>query len=155
MPVIELKTHINAAPELCFDLSLDIDMHMQSMEQTNEKAIEGRTTGSIQLGECVKWQAIHFGFKFTMTIEITELLRPFNFTDAMISGPFKSLRHQHTFEKTALGTIMTDRFDFKSPFGVIGYLADTVILESYMRKLLIKRNELIKTTAENRSGINL
>jgi hypothetical protein len=45
MPLIELKTFINADPETCFDLSLDIDLHMKSMEQTDEKAIGGRTGG--------------------------------------------------------------------------------------------------------------
>ena len=37
MPLIELKTFIRAAPKTCFDLSLDIDLHMESMKETKEK----------------------------------------------------------------------------------------------------------------------
>src|SRR5450755_3755358 len=149
MPIIELKTFINAAPEICFDLSLDIDLHMQSMDQTNEKAIGGRTSGQIKLGETVQWKAQHFGLYFTMTSRITELSRPLHFTDEMIKGPFKWLRHQHVFEKTADGTMMRDLFDFQSPLGLLGNIIDRILLEKYLKRLLEKRNETIRIAAES------
>jgi ligand-binding SRPBCC domain-containing protein len=148
MPEIELKTIIKAPPDVCFDLSLDVDLHMKSMEQTNERAIGGTTGGQIKLGETVTWKASHFGLNFIMTSQITELKRPRHFIDEMIKGPFKYLRHQHIFEKTPDGTLMTDSFDFQSPLGILGTIADKLVLERYLRRLLIKRNELIKTTAE-------
>jgi ligand-binding SRPBCC domain-containing protein len=154
MPLIRLKTEIYAPPETCFDLSLNIDLHMQSMEQTNEKAIGGRTGGQIQLGETVKWRARHFGLSFTMTIKIKELIRPLHFTDEMIKGPFRYLQHKHIYEKTPDGTMMTDLFDFKSPLGILGSIADKVYLETYMRKLLMKRNELIKIAAERKINLS-
>ncbi len=148
MPVIELNTIVKASPDVCFDLSLNIDLHMKSMEQTNEKAIDGTISGQIKLGETVTWKARHFGLNFIMTSQITELIRPSRFTDEMINGPFKYLRHQHIFEKTADGTVMTDLFNFQSPLRILGTIADTLILEKYLRKLLTKRNEFIKSTAE-------
>jgi ligand-binding SRPBCC domain-containing protein len=155
MSLIELKTIIQTIPEVCFDLSLDIDLHMQSMKHTNERAIGGTTCGRIHIGETVTWKATHFGMNFIMTSRITELIRPLRFTDEMIKGPFKYLRHQHIFEKAIDGTIMTDLFDFKSPLGILGTIADKLILERYLRKLLAKRNELIKTTAERNMDIRL
>ena len=148
MPVIELKTTINASPDVCFDLSLNIDLHMKSMEQTNEKAIGGTISGQIKLDETVTWKARHFGLNFIMKSQITELIRPLRFTDQMIYGPFKYLRHQHIFEKTPVGTVMIDLFDFQSPLGILGTIADKLVLGRYLRRLLTKRNELIKTTAE-------
>ena len=153
MPIIDLTTIIYATPENCFDLSLNIDLHMQSMEQTNEKAIGGITSGAIKLGETVRWRARHFGIYFTMTIQIADLIRPVRFTDEMIKGPFKYLRHQHFFEPIPEGTHMTDRFDFQSPLGILGSMADQVFLESYMRNLLIKRNEWIKAIAERKENL--
>jgi ligand-binding SRPBCC domain-containing protein len=155
MPLIELKTIVNTAPEVCFDLSLDIDLHMQSMKHTNEKAISGITNGQIKLGETVTWKATHFGLIFSLTSRITELVRPLHFTDEMIKGPFKQLRHQHIFEKTPEGTVMTDLFDFRSPLGILGIAVDKLILEKYLRKLLAKRNDLIKQTAERQLNIRL
>jgi len=148
MPVIKLKTIIQAPPEVCFDLSLDIDLHLQSMKQTNEKAISGTTSGQLKLGEMVTWKARHFGLNFILTSRITELIRPLHFTDEMTRGPFKYLRHQHIFEKETLGTVMSDLFDFQSPLGILGTITDRLLLERYLRKLLTKRNELIKITAE-------
>ena len=97
---------------------------MQSMEQTNEKAIGGTIVGQIQLDETVTWKARHFGLNFIMTSQITELIRPLRFTDQMLKGPFKYLRHQHIFEKTPVGTLMTDLFDFQSPLGILGIIVD-------------------------------
>ncbi len=148
MPVIELSTFIHAVPKTCFDLSLDIDLHIQSMKETNERAIGGRTGGQIKLGETVVWKAKHFGFNFTMTVRITDLVSPLHFTDEMVTGPFKQLRHQHLFKEVPNGTMMTDLFDFRSPFGLVGRITDKIFLEKYMRNLLLKRNSLIKTEAE-------
>ncbi len=43
---------------------------------------------------------------------------------------------------------MKDIFDFQSPFGLAGKLADKIILTNYLTKFLLKRNEIIKEYAE-------
>ena len=47
MPKIENKNGIKASIEIVFDLSRSIDLHILSTEQTNEKAIAGKTSGLI------------------------------------------------------------------------------------------------------------
>jgi hypothetical protein len=44
---------------------------------------------------------------------------------------------------------MTDVFEFESPLGIIGKLFNAIFLTGYLRKFLIKRNEMIKTIAES------
>jgi hypothetical protein len=44
---------------------------------------------------------------------------------------------------------MKDVFDFESPLGVLGKLANVLFLKSYMTKLLVERNRVIKEVAEN------
>ena len=51
MPKIELKTEINSTLEICFDLSRSIDLHKISTAKTNEEAIEGTTSGLINLNK--------------------------------------------------------------------------------------------------------
>lgn len=53
------------------------------------------------------------------------------------------------FETTENGTLMTDIFDYQSPFGALGKLVDRIVLKRYMTKLLIKRNETVKEFAES------
>ena len=149
MPKIELKTEIKAEKEIVFDLSRSIDLHKISTEQTKEEAIKGKTSGLIGKGEWVTWRAKHFGFYQTLTSKIVEFERPEYFVDEMEKGAFKSFRHQHYFTKSDFGTLMIDYFEYKSPLGFLGNLADSLFLEKYMKKLLEKRNQTIKEFAES------
>lgn len=149
MPTILLETYINAPKEKCFDLSRDIDLHQKSMVDSKEKAISGTVTGLINKGETVTWQANHFFIPFRMTVQILEMQSPDYFIDEMIKGPFQKMWHKHSFEESGEGTMMYDEFSFKAPLGPIGRIAEALFLKSYMRSLLIKRNNLLKEIAEN------
>jgi ligand-binding SRPBCC domain-containing protein len=149
VPIITLNTEIKAPIDRCFDLSRSIDLHKISTEQTNEEAIEGVTSGLINLNDSVKWKAVHFGISQTLSTKITEFDRPKFFVDEMVKGAFKSFKHEHHFELTEYGTLMTDRFDYVSPFGILGKLADIIVLKKYMTNLLVKRNDTIKEFAES------
>jgi ligand-binding SRPBCC domain-containing protein len=148
MSKIQLTTSINAPIEKVFDLSRSIDLHMESTKQTGEKAIAGKTSGLIGLGETVTWRAKHFGIWQTLTSKITEFDRPNLFVDEMASGAFKSFKHEHHFTASDDQTIMKDIFEFESPMGIIGKIFNKVILTRYMTKLLVKRNRVIKEVAE-------
>jgi ligand-binding SRPBCC domain-containing protein len=149
MPKIELSTHINAPIEKVFDLARSIDLHMRSTARTGERAIAGRTSGLIELGETVTWQAKHFGIRQHLTVKIIGFTYPTLFIDEMVSGAFKSFRHEHHFVAEDNGTLMRDVFVFESPFGLIGELFNWLILTRYMRKFLVERNGVIKEEAEN------
>lgn len=152
MPIIHLSTQIYAPKQLVFDLSRDIDLHQESTKHTGERAIAGKTSGLIGLGESVTWRAKHFGIWQNLTSKITEMDHPHYFVDEMQQGAFKSFRHEHVFEEVNRDTLMTDRFDFESPLGWLGKLANELFLTKYMTKLLIIRNEIIKKVAEETAG---
>ncbi len=149
MPKIVLTTLINAPIEICFDLARSIDLHKISTAKTKEEAIDGITTGLIGLDEFVTWRASHFGFKQKLTSKITGFQKPIYFKDEQIKGIFKSFCHEHKFEQTNQGVIMTDIFDFQSPLGVFGKFFNYVILKKYLIKLLTERNAVIKQFAES------
>jgi ligand-binding SRPBCC domain-containing protein len=148
MPTIELLTQINAPIEKVFNLSRSIDLHMESTKKTGEHATGGRMSGLIGLGETVTWRAKHFGVWQNLTSKITEYNYPSFFVDEMVSGAFKSFRHEHYFVWTDGQTIMKDTFVFESPFGVLGKLFNWLILKRYMTGFLIERNRIIKLAAE-------
>ncbi|CAG7642088.1 cell division protein [Paenibacillus allorhizosphaerae] len=148
MPIIRTELYIRAPRELCFDLARSIDIHAESTAQTREKAVAGITHGFIELGQSVTWEAVHFGIRQRLTAKITEFERPWYFVDEMVSGAFKRFRHMHEFKSAAGGTLMIDVFDYTSPLGMLGSMADKLFLENYMKKFLVQRNEYIKQTAE-------
>lgn len=148
MPLIELKTVIEADIQTCFDLSRDIDFHTRSLEHSKEKAVAGKTSGVIGLDEWVTWEAYHFGIKHRLTSKITIFESPNYFVDEMVSGAFKSFKHEHIFTSKGNTTIMTDKFYFESPLGILGLLANRLFLKRYMTRLLIQRNVHLKQEAE-------
>ncbi|MEM9368188.1 MAG: SRPBCC family protein [Planctomycetota bacterium] len=149
MPVIKLTTRIDAAPEVAFDLARSIDLHIESTVGTGERAIEGRTSGLIGLGETVTWEATHFGVRQQLTSKITHYERPHSFRDSMVRGAFQRFDHDHFFDVDQSGTVMTDVFDYTSPLGPLGHLADRLFLRRYMQRLLQARNEVIRSVAES------
>src|SRR4051812_8395606 len=132
MPVIELTTLVRAPRERLFDLSRSIDAHQESAKATQERAIAGVTTGLIGLNDLVTWEARHFAIRQKLTVRITRLDRPRHFQDVMESGAFKRMTHDHYFSDNATGTVMLDRVEFESPFGLLGRIAD-LFLTTYMR----------------------
>ena len=149
MPLIKIETLIEAPAEIVFDLSRSIDLHKLSTADTNEEAIAGVTSGLISMNESVTWRARHFGVYQTLTSKITAFDRPKFFVDEMVKGAFRSFRHEHHFEQQNGTTVMRDIFEYKSPLGWLGNLADLLFLKRYMTRLLTNRNEMIKEFAEN------
>jgi len=159
MIIIRLFTFVVAPPERVFDLARSIEAHLHSASGTKERAVAGVNSGLLKLADEVTWEARHFGVKQQLTVRITSMERPFRFEDVMLSGAFKRMKHYHEFIDTSLGTnafanlppgtLMVDRFEFESPWGILGRMVDRLFLCHYMRRFLLRRNQALKQLAES------
>lgn len=150
MPNIILETRINAPIQRVFDLARSIDLHLISTKDTNEKAVDGRTTGLINENEFVTWQGKHLGFTQRLTSKIMRMSGPYFFEDKMLAGPFKKLEHQHYFHPVEQQkTVMKDEFYYQAPMGFLGSVANKLFLKKYLERVLTRRNQIIKSYAEN------
>jgi ligand-binding SRPBCC domain-containing protein len=149
MPVINLRTRIAAPPSRCFDLARDVDLHQRSTAASRERVVAGVTSGLLGRGDEVTWEATHFGVRQRLTSRITEFDPPNRFVDEMVRGVFRRFRHEHQFLAVEGGTEMVDVFDYTSPLGRLGRLADRVFLARYMTTLLRERNAFLKRVAES------
>ncbi len=145
---IRLETLIDAPIERVFDLARDIGLHERSMVASGERAVGGRLSGLVQAGETVTWRARHFGVWWELTSRITVVEAPTRFADEQVAGPFRHFQHVHTFRPVPGGTFMVDEWAHVAPFGPLGWLADRLILERQMRRLLETRNAYLKHEAE-------
>jgi hypothetical protein len=93
LPRIITTVEINAPIERAFDLSRSIDFHAFTQSSRDEKAIDGRTSGLINVGETVTWKAKHFNISQKLSVKITKFDRPYSFRDTMIKGMFKRFDH--------------------------------------------------------------
>ena len=149
MAVINLETVIDAPQERVFDLARSIDAHQASTESTGERAVAGVTSGLLGPEEEVTWEARHFGITQRLRVRMTRFDRPRHFQDIMVTGAFSHMQHDHRFESRGGRTLMTDRLEFRSPFGFVGRIVDRLILTDYMRRFIEKRNAILKRTAES------
>lgn len=150
MPELVLTTEIAAPIDRCFAMSLSVEAHASSMGPSGERIVAGVASGSMTLGDTVTWQARHFGLPFRMTSKITAYEAPTRFVDEQTKGPFASWWHEHRFQSSEDLTVMTDVVRYRSPIGPIGVLADRLVLERYMARLLTQRNDWLKLELERR-----
>jgi ligand-binding SRPBCC domain-containing protein len=151
MPVIRVETRIRASLETCFDLARSVDLHVLSTARTHEAAVGGVTSGLLELDQVVTWEATHLFVKQRLTSRITIFDRPRHFRDSMVSGAFRRFDHDHIFSEADGATLMADVFDFTSPFGPLGKLADSRFLKNYLERFLKRRADVIRTEAERRA----
>ena len=67
----------------------------------------------------------------------------------MVTGAFRRFDHDHYFEQIASGTSIREKFDFEAPLGPLGRIAELLVLERYMRRLLVERTKMVVAIAES------
>jgi ligand-binding SRPBCC domain-containing protein len=152
MVTLKEVTRIRAPIARCFDLARSVEAHLAGNVHWGEAAIAegGVSSGLVGLGQRVTWRARHFAVWQRLTSEITAMDRPVYFQDTMITGAFRSMRHDHFFRTPSSGvTEMEDVFRFAAPLPVLGRLAEMLVLRRYMRGLLRERNAVLKRIAES------
>ncbi|MCR4030820.1 MULTISPECIES: SRPBCC family protein [Flavobacterium] len=148
MTTINLTTKIKASKQTVFDASRNIDIHQKSASASKEKAIAGITSGLINLNETVTWRGKHFGFYLTHKSRITAMNLYDYFVDEMEEGKFKFFKHEHFFEEENGITIMKDKLQYETPFGIFGSLFDVLLLKKHLKKFLLERNKVLKEVSE-------
>ncbi|GGA85191.1 SRPBCC family protein [Ornithinibacillus halotolerans] len=150
MPIVKHEEFISAPVEVVFDLARSVDIHIKTTGKSKEIAIGGVTEGLLEEGDMVTWEATHFGIRQRLTAKIISMDKPNEFVDIMVRGAFHSFRHTHQFFEIDGGTKMVDIFDYRSPFGFIGVLADKWFLEKYMATFIRNRARELKKFAEEK-----
>ncbi len=149
--LIEIRTStiIGAPIERVFDLARDTRVHEQTTSWTKERVVACKRDGLLEQGDVVTFEATHFGIKQRLTSKIIRCEVPNIFVDQMQKGAFKSLSHEHRFEATSEGTVMTDVLILEAPLGLLGWIAERLFLAGYMKRFLERRNEFLKEIAES------
>jgi ligand-binding SRPBCC domain-containing protein len=153
MTTINLETKIKASKQIVFDAARNIDIHQQSASPSKEKAIAGVTSGLINLNETVTWRGKHFGLYLTHKSRIKAMNLYDYFVDEMEKGKFKSFKHEHIFEEENGFTIMKDKLQYETPFGIFGELFDILFLEKHLTNFLLERNKILKAISEKSFNI--
>ncbi len=149
MPLITATTKIKAPLERVFDLSRSVEFHLDSAGDSEEKVVAGVQSGLLGEGDEVTWEGSHLKFRQKLHVRVSAMDHPRSFTDEMVSGPFKYMKHHHRFEEDEKGTLMTDEFDYQSRGGPIGWFVENSYLTAHLRRFIADRNQVLKQVAES------
>lgn len=76
--------------------------------------------------------------------EITHLKNMNYFVDEQRFGPYKFWHHLHRFEAQDNGTLMEDILHYALPFGIIGNIANTLMVEKRVNEIFTFREKALK-----------
>jgi ligand-binding SRPBCC domain-containing protein len=88
------------------------------------------------------------GIKLNWVTEITQVKEKDYFVDEQRIGPYKMWHHQHKIEAIEGGVLMTDIVSYQPPFGILGALANTLIIRRKLENIFDFRTN----TLEKRYG---
>jgi ligand-binding SRPBCC domain-containing protein len=86
------------------------------------------------------------GIPLRWVTEITHLDEGRMFVDEQRFGPYAFWHHQHLFEKTVDGVTMTDIVHYRAPMGVLGKLADVILIRNQIDGIFAFRSKVIAQT---------
>jgi ligand-binding SRPBCC domain-containing protein len=83
------------------------------------------------------------GVKLNWVTEITHVADRQHFIDEQRFGPYAFWHHQHHFEAVDGGVMMTDILHYKVPFGIIGTLADMLLVDNRIEQIFSYRKKAV------------
>lgn len=83
------------------------------------------------------------GIPLSWMTEITQVQAPNYFVDEQRKGPYKLWHHQHHFKEIEDGVEMTDLVHYRLPFGLIGSIANALIVKKELEKIFSYRYQKI------------
>ena len=153
MTRVVIDTFIHAPVQVCFEVALSVEAHIESAAFSGERVVEpGRLSGQLAAGDLLTFEGRHFGLRQRFTTRFTEVVPPQYFVDEMVRGIFRRLRHVHEFESRDGGTWMRDTLDWDLPLGSLGRIADAFFLRRHMRWFVATKQSHLKAIAERTYG---
>lgn len=85
-----------------------------------------------------------FGVSMFWRTEITEVQKPYYFTDTQLKGPYRLWEHTHTFTEKENGVLMQDVVKYQLPLGPLGVLAHALLVRRKLESLFTFRKAAIE-----------
>ncbi|MCK3684627.1 SRPBCC family protein [Maribellus sp. YY47] len=86
-----------------------------------------------------------FNLPTTWVTEITHVKEKHYFVDEQRIGPYKMWHHEHFLTAAPGGVDMTDIISYQPPFGILGSIANGLIIKRKLRQIFDFRRAALKT----------
>lgn len=88
------------------------------------------------------------GIKTTWITEITNIRDKQYFIDEQRMGPYKLWHHQHFLEPVKDGTLMKDIVSYQPPFGILGNIANSLVIKKKLDEIFDYRKVALRELFE-------
>lgn len=130
---LEVKQEINTTLEEAWDffstpknLSKITPSHMGFV-------ITSEVADQMYVGQIITYEiGILPGVKSNWVTEITHIKPKQYFVDEQRFGPYSMWHHEHSFEKTKNGVMMTDKVSYKISFGILGKVVHSLFIKEQL-----------------------
>jgi ligand-binding SRPBCC domain-containing protein len=104
------------------------------------------TPGEIEMrkGAVIDYRLRLHGIPIRWTAVIDEWRPGQAFVDRQTHGPYRTWVHRHEFRAHGDATIVTDHVRYALPFGVLGRVADAVLVEPDLERIFDFRGEAVR-----------
>ncbi|MFY0592270.1 SRPBCC family protein [Roseivirga sp.] len=83
------------------------------------------------------------GVKSSWVTEITHVRDLEFFVDEQRFGPYSMWHHEHIFETTEKGVLMTDKISYKLPFGILGRMVHPFLVKPKLNQIFSYRRKVL------------
>jgi len=148
MERIEQRIVISAPIERVFHFHDDTRNLLRITPPSIKVSIE--TMGKPGLGYEVVLKVRQFGI-FTMRwkVRITEYVPPALMSDEQVSGPFAYWKQTRRLREVDGGTELTDIVEYRPPFGVLGRIANALVIRQQVLEMFAYRQATTKRLLES------
>ncbi len=148
MELIEQRILIAAPIEQVFHFHDDTRNLLRITPPSIKVAIE--TMGEPGLGYEVVLKVRQFGI-FTMRwkVKITEYTSPTLMSDEQVSGPFAYWKQTRRLRNVEGGTELTDIVEYQPPFGILGRIANALVIRNQVQQMFTYRQAATKRILES------
>jgi ligand-binding SRPBCC domain-containing protein len=84
------------------------------------------------------------GLTMNWVTEITHVEEGKRFVDEQRFGPYSMWHHEHLFEAADGGVLMTDKVSYKIPLGILGHIAQGLMVKRQLLGIFRYRNEVLE-----------
>jgi len=84
------------------------------------------------------------GIKMTWVTEITHVREKEYFVDEQRLGPYRMWHHEHRIEPVDDGVLMSDIVSYKPPMGVLGSLANKLMIKRQLKQIFDYREKVLE-----------
>jgi ligand-binding SRPBCC domain-containing protein len=89
------------------------------------------------------------GIPLYWVTEIIHVEKPFTFIDRQLIGPYALWHHQHSFSVHEEGVLMTDTLHYQVGLGILGTIADKLLVENKIEEIFDFRRKAALTLFGN------